>query len=233
MDNIDLFSIGLIFLPIFRIIDEGESKSNTLFFSIRIIINTITCINHSSKWSWFSVITSLHLNIVSVSLISNVTPSNENMYPWLVKLCWLFCNLLYPSCFHFLVTVLYSHINHKRYTYKKNTGGLKYTGNSVVQVRTFINFLTSEFGSSTRGERDTQFLNLSILTKLKRSAHLVVFKIFVGRDLQNSMVRLQLLNVMVITSTLDMAKVNSQLDWPQSSTQLDWPTVKFNWTGLQ
>ena len=93
---------------------------------------------------------------------------------------------------------------------------------TVVHVRTFINFLTSEFGSSKRGERHT-ILNHSILTKLKRSAHLVVFKIFVGRDLQNSMVRLQLLNTVVLnsTSTLDMAKVNFQLDWPQSSAQLD------------
>ena len=84
----------------------------------------------------------------------------------------------------------------------------------------------------TRGERDTH-LNHSILTKLKRSAHLVVSSISVGRDPQNSTVRLQLLNTMVLTSTLDMAKVNSQLDWPQSSTQLDWPTVKLNWTGPQ
>ena len=75
----------------------------------------------------------------------------------------------------------------------KNTSGLKYTGDSVVQVRTFINFLTSEFSSSTRGERDT-ILNYSILTKLKRSAHLIDFKISVGRDLPNSMIRLQLLN---------------------------------------
>ena len=48
----------------------------------------------------------------------------------------------------------------------KNTGGLKYTGDSVFQVRMFINFLTSEFGSFTRGERDIIF-NHSILTKLK------------------------------------------------------------------
>ena len=54
----------------------------------------------------------------------------------------------------------------------------QYTSDSVVQVRTFINFLTSEFGSSTRRERNTFLESLSydtMLTKLKRSAHLVKF----------------------------------------------------------
>ena len=49
---------------------------------------------------------------------------------------------------------------------------------TVVQIRTFINFLTSEFGSSTWGERNTILKSLSyriMLTKLKRSAHLVEF----------------------------------------------------------
>ena len=138
----------------------------------------------------------------------------------------------------------------------------KYSSDSVVQVRTFINFLTSVFGSSTRGERDT-ILNHSILTKLqmsggphKRAAHSVVFKISVGRDLQNSMVRLQLLNTIVLTQFLnimvrtqlllsvymaqvdyqlnrslfdnqvDWSPLNYQLDWPTAETQLDWPTVK-------
>ena len=73
---------------------------------------------------------------------------------------------------------------------------------------------STEFGSSTRGERDT-ILNHSILPKLKCSAHLVVFKISVGRDLQNSMVRLQLLNTMVLTQL-------------QLST---WPKLTPNWTG--
>ena len=104
------------------------------------------------------------------------------------------------------VTTVIQHIN--------TIGRLKYTGDSVVQVRTFINFLTSEFYSLTRGERDTIF-NHSILTKLKRSAHLVVFKISVSRDLQNSMVGLQLLNTMVLTQL-------------QLST---WPKSTPNWTG--
>ena len=119
--------------------------------------------------------------------------------------------MLYTHDNHLIsVTTVIKHIN--------TIGRVKYTADSVVQVRTFINFLISEFGSSTRGERDT-ILNHSILTKLKRSAHLVVFKISIGRDLQNSMIRLQLLNIIVLT----------QLDWPpvttnstrlQSSTQL-------------
>ena len=107
----------------------------------------------------------------------------------------------------------------------KNTGGLKYTGDSVVQVRTFINLLTSDFGSSTRGEGDT-ILNHSILTKLKRSAHLVVFKISVGRDLQNSIVRFQLLNTMVLTR-LQLST------WPKSILNWTGPSRVPNWTGLQ
>ena len=107
----------------------------------------------------------------------------------------------------------------------QNTGELKYTGDSVVQVRTFINFLTSEFGSSTRGEIYT-ILNHSILTKLKRSAHLVVFKISVGRDLQNSMVRLQLINTMVLTQ-LQLST------WPKSAPNWIGPSRMPNSSGLQ
>ena len=56
------------------------------------------------------------------------------------------------------------------YICKYTIDRLKYTGDSVVQVRTFIN-LTSEFGSSTRGEREREreretILNHSIQTKL-------------------------------------------------------------------
>ena len=51
---------------------------------------------------------------------------------------------------------------------------------TVDQIRTFINFLTSEFGSSTRGERERDTILKSLLyhtmlTKLKRSANLVEF----------------------------------------------------------
>ena len=45
----------------------------------------------------------------------------------------------------------------------KNTGGLEYTSDSVVQVQMFINFLTNEFGSSTREERDTIFKSFVII----------------------------------------------------------------------
>ena len=44
-------------------------------------------------------ISSLLLNIVSVSLNNNVPFSNENMYPCPVKLCWLFFEPLHPSSF--------------------------------------------------------------------------------------------------------------------------------------
>ena len=71
-------------------------------------------------------------------------------------------------------------------------GRLKYTGDSVVQVGTFINFLTSEFGSSTRGEGDTILRSLSYHTMLKKTQTLGtsrgVFKspfIFAGRHPKN------------------------------------------------
>ena len=51
---------------------------------------------------------------------------------------------------------------------------------SVVQVRTVL--LTSDFGSSTQGERHSI---LTMLTPSQRTAHLVVFKISVGRDPKN------------------------------------------------
>ena len=61
-----------------------------------------------------------------------------------------------------------------------NSNIRKYTTGelTVVQIRTFIKFLTSEIGSSTRGERDTLLKSLSyhtMQTKLKRSVHLVEF----------------------------------------------------------
>ena len=54
------------------------------------------------------------------------------------------------------------------------TVGLKYTSDSVVQVRTHL--LTSDFGSSTRGERQflKVFRNHTMLTTLQRSAHLAI-----------------------------------------------------------
>ena len=139
------------------------------------------------------------------------------------------------------VTTVIQHIN--------TMGSVKYTGDSVVQVRTFINFLTSDFGSWTRGERDTHIiLNHSILTRLKCSAHLIVFQISVSRDLQNSMVRLQILNTMVLTQLqfisrhgqshlptglapveypVRLAYSKTQLDCPPVNYQLDSPTVEY------
>ena len=73
------------------------------------------------------------------------------------------------------------HVQIQRYMYKFKYREIHHslTGElTVVHVRRFINFLTSEFGSSTRGERDTILKSLSYhtkLTKLKRSAHLVEF----------------------------------------------------------
>ena len=48
------------------------------------------------------------------------------------------------------------------------------------------NLLTSEFGSSTRGERHISYYADYIIWPHKRAAHLAMFKISVGRDLQNS-----------------------------------------------
>ena len=90
---------------------------------------------------------------------------------------------------------------------------LKYISDSVVQVRTFINFLTSEFGSSTRGERDTILKSLSyhtMLTKLKHSSHLVEFSIsfhlrWSGPEKLNRMPQRskpKLFNIMVTTQLL-------------------------------
>ena len=68
---------------------EDESKSNAFFFRTGMITNTGTCIIHQNEAGplW---ITSLLLNVVTISLNSNIPPSNESMYTCLVKFCWLF-----------------------------------------------------------------------------------------------------------------------------------------------
>ena len=78
-------------------------KSNAFFFSKRIITHTGTCIMHQNEAGplW---ITSLILNMVIFSLYSNVPPSNESMYPCLVRFCLLFFEPLYHCSSHFLVT---------------------------------------------------------------------------------------------------------------------------------
>ena len=81
---------------------ECESKSNDFFFITGIITNTGTRIIHQNEavYLW---ITFLLLNIVPVSLNSNVPPSNKGMNPCLVKFCWRFFELFHYYSFHFLV----------------------------------------------------------------------------------------------------------------------------------
>ena len=62
----------------------------------------------------------------------------------------------------------------------QNAGENKYTGDSVVQVR--MQLLVFDFNSSSRGERHNSYY----ANHPQRAAHLVMFKISVGRDLQNS-----------------------------------------------
>ena len=52
--------------------------------------------------------------------------------------------------------IQHTYSNTVKYKYTSTIGRLKYTGDSVVQVQTHL--LTSDFGSSTRGER--QFLKV-------------------------------------------------------------------------
>ena len=79
--------------------------------------------------------------------------------------------------------MLYSHshndINHNSNTIHthlqmQNTGGLCYSGTNSL--------LTSDFSSSTRGERHKSYY----ATHRQRGAHLVMFKISVGRDPKNT-----------------------------------------------
>ena len=57
---------------------EGESTNHTFFFGTGIITDTGTYIIHQNGRLG---ITSLLLNIVTVSLKSNAPPSNESMIP--------------------------------------------------------------------------------------------------------------------------------------------------------
>ena len=65
------------------------------------------------------------------------------------------------------------------YIYKYKYRQIQIQADSVVQVRTVL--LTSDFGSSTRGERHNSYN----ANNLQRVAHLVMFKISVCRDLKN------------------------------------------------
>ena len=68
---------------------ECQSKSNTFFFNTEIITDTGACIIHETESGPMAIPSPL-LNIVTVSLSSNVLPSNQRMFPCLVKFYWLF-----------------------------------------------------------------------------------------------------------------------------------------------
>ena len=83
----------------------------------------------------------------------------------------------------------------------------------------------------------------SLVGPHKRAAHPVVFKISVGRDLQNSKVRFQLLNTMVLTQLqlstwpkstfqLNWSPFGNQLAWSPVNYQFDWPTVETQLTSF-
>ena len=77
-----------IYIYIYIYIHKGKSKSNVFFFSTGIIADTVfrTCIIHQNEAGslW---ITSLLLNMVTISLNSNVPSSNVSMYLCLIKFC--------------------------------------------------------------------------------------------------------------------------------------------------
>ena len=79
--------------------NEGGIKSNVILFRTSIITNTGTCIIHQNEAGplW---ITSLLLHIVTISLNSNVPPSNESMYPCPVK----YINLVLCGSHPYIVT---------------------------------------------------------------------------------------------------------------------------------
>ena len=65
-----------------------------------------------------------------------------------------------------------------------NTKHRRKQANSVVQVQTIL--LTSDFGSSTRGERHNSNKADHTVWPHKRAAHPVMFKTSVGRDPKNT-----------------------------------------------
>ena len=88
---------------------------------------------------------------------------NPLFYPW-----WVDCS--YPINHNWVQVLSYGRCCIPTIQHINTIDGVKYRGDSIVQVWTFINFLISEFGSSTQGERDTILKSLSyhiMLTKLK------------------------------------------------------------------
>ena len=92
----------------------------------------------------------------------------------------------------------------------------------LFRYETFINFLTLVFRHE---ERETQFLLCWLyFWPNKRAAHPVAPKISVGRDLQNSMVRLQLQ-----LSAIEADKPTvSYIVHSQPPAGLDWPGLESN-----
>ena len=85
---------------------------------------------------------------------------------------------IFASC----VVYVYIIISIQRYIYKcKYKTHMQKQADSVVQVQTHS--LTSDFGSSTRGERHNSYNAFVIMLCWPQcSAHLMVFKISVSRD---------------------------------------------------
>ena len=101
-------------LYIYMYMYEGEWKSNTLFFSTGIITDTgtYTIPQNEAGPMW---ITSLLLNIVTISLDSNVSPLNESMCRSHVKFCGLFFEPHHYCSFHFLVTSIMFRPNGRKF----------------------------------------------------------------------------------------------------------------------
>ena len=111
---------------------------------------------------------------------------------------------------------------------------------TVVHVRTFNNFLTSEFGPSTRGERDNNSLKPFVSYYANKTQTLGTSRGVLDL-LSSSLVgtRKTLPYASTVetpnsqhhglnsTSTLDMAQVTSQLDRSPFDNQLDWSLVNY------
>ena len=124
-----------------------------------------------------------------------------------------------------------------RQKHVKNACGYQYSSDSVVQVRTFINFLTSEFGSSTRGERETQFLKvfrIILCWQNSNTRHISwSFRspfLFAGRDPKNLTVCLNGQNQNFSTPWSEL-NFYCPSTWPKSTTNSTGPHSITNWTG--
>ena len=97
--------------------------------------------------------------------------------------------------------MLYNHINNNcANTYAETQAD---SNTQVTLLFRYEHLLTSEFGSLIQGKRDNSYYADCTIWPHKRAAHPIVFKISVGRDLQNSMVRLQPLNTRILIQLLN------------------------------